>query len=86
MCNIPTAHSADGNAMYSLWFIIKALKCALLVNHDDTFICLRGFELFFVEFNHTFFGLYLLEMSLRHLGLDPSNTYLQCIFFGGGAN
>ena len=70
--------SADGNAMYSLWFIIKALKCALLLNHDDTFICLGGFELFLVEFNHILFELYLLEMSLRHLGLDPSNTYSIC--------
>lgn len=81
MCNIPAAHSVDGNAMYSFWFIIKALKWALLVNHDDTFICLGGVELFFVGFNHPLLEFYLLEMSLRHVGLDLSNACLQHMFF-----
>lgn len=81
MCNIQTAHSADGNAMYSFWFIIKALKCALWVNHDDTCICFGGFELFFVEFNHTLLELYLLEINPRLLGLDPSNPCLQHMLF-----
>lgn len=58
--------------MYSLWFITKALKCVLLVNHDDTFICLGDFELLFVEFKHSF-----CTFPFR-------NESEACFFLGGG--
>lgn len=56
------------------------MLCCLI---NDTFICLEGFELVFVEVNHI---LYLLEMSLTHLGLIQAIRAFNMFFWQIGAS